>query len=268
MTQNEKVTVKLTLEMDVKTALTTFDGCKTAKDVVDCMVEELKDQFVGTGSGLTITDAAIIDTLDGEMPVEDAITQLKMDRDLCNFNPMTGEEEPMNEDCRKSAAALDIAIKALERMSCKDVINKKLAIEQQERYMTIDYLKKMQEEYVEGEGYERHSFPEWYALNVAIKVLQETVPLAQESCKDAISREAVIQWLENATDDSIEHAIDSNLGFIPSVTPIYRTGEWKSDGHGHIFCTACGETNVSSWKSKCCPCCGANMKTKIESEGK
>lgn len=122
MTQNEKVTVKLTLEMDVKTALTTFDGCKTAEDIVDCMVEELNDQFVGTGSGLIITDVWI--AKDDEMPVEDAITQLKMDRDLCNFNPMTGEEEPMNEDCRKSAAALDIAIKALERESCEDCVSR------------------------------------------------------------------------------------------------------------------------------------------------
>lgn len=182
MTQNEKVTVKLTLEMDVKTALTTFDGCKTADDIVDCMIEELQDQFACTGSGLIITDAWI--AKDDEMPVEDAITQLKMDRDLCNFNPMTGEEEPMNEDCRKSAAALDIAIEALERMSCKDVIGKKLAIEKQERYMTIKYLEKMQEEYIEGEGYERHPLPEWYALDIAIKALkQEIVKIESEENK-------------------------------------------------------------------------------------
>ena len=54
------------------------------------------------------------------MTREEAILQLKRDRDpfyLCNFNPLTGEEEPMNEDCRKSVKALDMAIKALERES-------------------------------------------------------------------------------------------------------------------------------------------------------
>ena len=56
------------------------------------------------------------------MTREEAIAQLKMDRDLCNFNPMTGEEAPMNEDCRKSAEALDMAIKALEQESCKDIM--------------------------------------------------------------------------------------------------------------------------------------------------
>ena len=44
----------------------------------------------------------------------------EMDRDLCNFNPMTGEEEPMNEDCRKTVEALDIAIKTLEQEPIKE----------------------------------------------------------------------------------------------------------------------------------------------------
>ena len=54
------------------------------------------------------------------MTREEAIAQLKMDRDLANFNPMTGEEEPMNEDCRKSVEALDMAIKALKQMNSSE----------------------------------------------------------------------------------------------------------------------------------------------------
>lgn len=41
-----------------------------------------------------------------------------------------------------------------------------------EREMTIEYLKGIQEKYVEGEGYERHPLPEWYALDNAIKTLE------------------------------------------------------------------------------------------------
>ena len=63
------------------------------------------------------------------MTREEAIAQLKMDRDLCNFNPMTGEEAPMNEDCRKSAEALDMAIKALEQQPCEDTISRQAAID-------------------------------------------------------------------------------------------------------------------------------------------
>ena len=51
------------------------------------------------------------------------------------------------------------------------------------------------------------------AFDMAITALE------QEPCEDCISRKRVVQWLEGATDDSIEHAIDSNLEFMPSVQP-------------------------------------------------
>ena len=73
------------------------------------------------------------------MTREEAIAQLKSDRDLCNFNPMTGEEEPMNEDCRKSAEALDIAIKALEKEPCKDVISRQAVLDMATTIKTDDY---------------------------------------------------------------------------------------------------------------------------------
>ena len=52
------------------------------------------------------------------------------------------------------------------------------------------------------------------------------------------------------------------LDFIDSQTTVEerKVGKWISDGHGHIVCTACNEVNVSLWKSKYCPCCGAEMR--------
>lgn len=38
-----------------------------------------------------------------------------------------------------------------------------------------------------------------------------------------------------------------------------KTGHWVNDNHGHIVCSSCNETNVTIWKSKYCPCCGARM---------
>lgn len=49
------------------------------------------------------------------MTTEEAIKQLEYDKAMCLFNPMTGEEEPMNEDCRKSAEADELAIEALKK---------------------------------------------------------------------------------------------------------------------------------------------------------
>ena len=43
----------------------------------------------------------------------------------------------------------------------------------EETNITIDYLKEMQEGYIEGEGYERHPLPEWYALDKAIETLEQ-----------------------------------------------------------------------------------------------
>lgn len=63
------------------------------------------------------------------MTIEEAIEQLKTDRDLCNFNPMTGEEEPMNEDCRKTAEALDIAIKSLEQEPYEDCVSRQSVVD-------------------------------------------------------------------------------------------------------------------------------------------
>ena len=80
------------------------------------------------------------------MTIEEAIAQLKMDRDLCNFNPMTGEEEPMNEDCRKSAEALDIAIKALEKEPCEDAISRKSMLD----YLNYLHGEMPEEEFVKA----------------------------------------------------------------------------------------------------------------------
>ena len=49
------------------------------------------------------------------MTTEEAIKQLEYDKAMCLFNPMTGEEKPMNEDCRKSAEADELAIDALKK---------------------------------------------------------------------------------------------------------------------------------------------------------
>ena len=58
------------------------------------------------------------------MTKEQAIEILKKDKALCEFNPTTGESEPISEDCRKSAEALDMAIKALEQQPSEDCVSR------------------------------------------------------------------------------------------------------------------------------------------------
>ena len=54
---------------------------------------------------------------------------------------------------------------------------------EEERKLTIEYLEEMKEKYIEGEGYERHPLPEWYALDKAIEALE------QDSILDKIKAE-------------------------------------------------------------------------------
>lgn len=64
------------------------------------------------------------------MTVKEAIERLRYDREMCYFNPNTGEAgEPYDEDCKVMADALDIAIKALEIEPVGDCISRQTAIE-------------------------------------------------------------------------------------------------------------------------------------------
>ena len=81
----------------------------------------------------------------------------------------------------------------------------------------------------------------------------------------AVSREAVLdefdKWV-NSREKYYEHPAEfaRSIMSLPPVTPERPKGEWKSDGPGHIYCTACNQTHVSLWKSPLCPNCGADMR--------
>lgn len=92
----------------------------------------------------------------------------------------------------------------------------------------------------------------------------------QQPCEDCISRKRVVEWLENATDDSIEHAIDSNLEFIPPVIPQPKIGHWierrnRATGHIESVCSECGAEEGYPYNDYCGNC-GAKMFEPQESE--
>ena len=73
------------------------------------------------------------------MTGEEAIAQLKLYKDLCNFNPMTGERELTSEFYRKRTEALDMAIKVLEKEPCEDVISRQAVLDMAITIETDDY---------------------------------------------------------------------------------------------------------------------------------
>ena len=85
-------------------------------------------------------------------------------------------------------------------------------------------------------------------------------------CDDAISREDVMDWLENATYDDVCEAIGTNLDFLPPVTPSRHKGHWiiqnnkSSNNFFHYNCDRCGwEIDSPYCLSYFCPNCGAEM---------
>ena len=204
------------------------------------------------------------------MTREEAITQLKMDRDLCNFNPMTGEEEPMSEDCRKSAEALDIAIKTLEQEPCEDCISK------------ADALCVAKNEYLRG----------WH--EALCKALNEKYLIHCEEGNFEVIQKETIVGLGLSMDCALGKDAESYMSTIPSVIPTKciatvkfskedmqelvnekmkdivverKKGKWlNKDTSGYYFygkCSECGqEFCVNVWYTqnmKHCPNCGARM---------
>ena len=73
------------------------------------------------------------------MTVKEAINELKYSRDMCYFDPSTGETgKPYSEECERMAQALDIAIEALESEPAGDCINRQAAID---FFKNVPYIK-------------------------------------------------------------------------------------------------------------------------------
>ena len=75
-----------------------------------------------------------------------------------------------------------------------------------------------------------------------------------------------LEWGYPKEDTSIEdclkykQAVDMAISALSADVRPNIHGHWEEDGHGHIICSACKEANVSTWKSRFCPMCGADMR--------
>lgn len=112
---------------------------------------------------------------------------------------------------------------------------------------------------------EQHSVSVQDACNMAIQALSQE-PI------DAISREAVIEWLK-AKDiiklSSQEETARKELKALPPVTPQQKYGKWithrgyNADGFGIEYsCSKCNEWVEE--KSRYCPNCGAKMESEVQ----
>jgi len=109
------------------------------------------------------------------------------------------------------------------------------------------------------------------ALDMAIKALE------QEPCEDAISRQAVLEYIEGS-DAELGHSTENELvrqdiKELPPVTPQSKTGHWRAIYQGDEIidyrCSECefGSTSgKSTYRMHYCPNCGCHMVEPQESE--
>jgi len=114
------------------------------------------------------------------------------------------------------------------------------------------------------------------ALDMAIKALE------QESCEDAISRQAVLskikevcfseEWLQFRVDNGSSGQRDFLINYIeqlPPVTPQLKTGRWINVDETHSKCDRCEavfEITSPNGEVNYCPNCGTKMIEVQESE--
>ena len=104
--------------------------------------------------------------------------------------------------------------------------------------------------------------------NRFIHLVRDMAPSAEEEpCEDAVSREAVSEWLKQYGQDVLHGKykfslmyIWKNLMDLPSAQPERKIGKWLRSGNC-IFpyeCDQCGDTNERA--TPFCPNCGAKMR--------
>ena len=95
--------------------------------------------------------------------------------------------------------------------------------------------------------------------------------LEQQPCEDCIGRKAVLDMVEDMTDQfGTKHRVvtEGMISMLPPVTPQPRTGRWIFDEilDRHYYCSECKSMGVDYWDY--CPNCGVKMVEPQESEDK
>ena len=142
----------------------------------------------------------------------------------------------------------------------------------EERELSIEYLEDIKDNYIEGHGYERHPLPEYYAIENAIKALE------QQPCEDCISRQVAIDAIlkihpvDTEYDCTLYDKVDVMyvLKSLPPVNPQEpKTGHWIKISPAEIYeCDICGQHVMTKdiCAYKYCHGCGAKMVEPQESE--
>ena len=146
----------------------------------------------------------------------------------------------------------------------------------EERSQAIADMRRMKNEYMNGREMDEVAERKCKSFDIAIKALE------QQPCDDAISCEAVIEWLK-AKDiiklSSQEETARKELKALPPVTPQQKYGKWiehpeiETSAPKYLMfyeCSECGDKpcfcKSDIHKKRFCSNCGCRMVEPQESE--
>lgn len=116
-----------------------------------------------------------------------------------------------------------------------------------------------------------------FSTNISLMCKDILDYLEQESCEDAISRQAAIEAVIDlckyyTPTKSVYHPhmdfVIEALQDLPPVTPQQKTGQWQQDLDGTYLCSECGSgfkeqpTLMGKPMFAWCPSCGAKMEVR------
>lgn len=181
------------------------------------------------------------------MTRKEATSLLKSRVDLIKSN------YPEIDDYRE---ALEMAIEALEKEPCEDVISRQAVLEM--AYDVSEIIKGLESVKKECGTHLDESFA-WICepIDRAIKALE------QEPCEDCISRQAVLEWCGDINMDVYTNEVKEYVLSLPPVIPQPKMGRWIIIDDCEQFiakCSECGRIEDSRMISKYPYChCGAKM---------
>lgn len=187
------------------------------------------------------------------MTVKEAIDELKYSRDMCYFDPSTGETgKPYSEECERMAQALDIAIEALKNESG----------EQDEKYHHYPKTEKRLKEIlplIRSAGYSNRD-ELGYSITLCPECEEWTwVKFNASSCILDVLGDLRVESIDAEEGNFKLWIITDDYNWFRS--PEGKTGKWIHVNKLWYKCSECDAHRemTGGFLEKFCPNCGARM---------
>ena len=194
------------------------------------------------------------------MTVKEAISELKYSRDMCYFDPSTGETgKPYSEECERMAQALDIAIEALKNESGEQS-EQKTEDEKYHHYPKAEMKLKEILPLIRSAGYSNRD-ELGYSITLCPECEEWTwVKFNASSCILDVLGDLRVESIDAEEGNFKLWIITDDYNWISNSKG--DTGEWIPVRNYWFKCSECDAHREmkSGFLENFCPCCGSKMR--------